>query len=104
MIPRTLIALAIAGGFAVTAQAGGNKLDKNASAAASSGATASSPSFQSLDRNHDGFLSSAELKGSALEKNWQKLDKNRDGKLSQAEYNAASGNAASGGTKQKSKY
>ena len=101
MRSRTLIALAIAAGFAVTAQAGGDKsssaTDKNSGASAAAGASSANPTFQSLDKNRDGFLSRAELKGSPHEKNWKALDKDRDGKISQAEFAAAS-NSASGGS------
>jgi len=110
MKTRTLIALAVIAGFAATAQAGGDKTsgasDKTSGASASSGASSANPTFQSLDKNHDGSLSQAELKGSPQEKNWKALDKDRDGKISQAEFsaatNSASGSAATGGTKAQS--
>lgn len=111
MRSRTLIALAVIAGFAATAQAGGDKTTgasaKPGSTSASAGASASDPGkmFQSLDKNHDGFLTRAEVKDSPQDKNFSALDKNRDGKLSRDEYAAAAGSsAASGGSKPKSKY
>ena len=107
MRTRTLIALAVIAGFAATAQAGGDKTSgASDKTTASSGASSANPTFQSLDKNHDGSLSQAELKGSPQEKNWKALDKDHDGKLSQAEFsaatNGASGSAATGGTKAQS--
>ena len=59
--------------------------------------------FVALDKNHDGFLTRAEMKGSPQEKDFTALDKNRDGKLTPAELAAApaSGSAASGSSKPK---
>jgi Ca2+-binding EF-hand superfamily protein len=56
--------------------------------------------FQSLDKDRDGFLTRAEVKGSPHDKDFSTLDKNRDGKLSREEHAAApehaSDKAASG--------
>jgi len=121
MRTRTLITLAVIAGFAATAQAGGDKTtgasDKPSSASASAGSSASGNSgaekmFQSLDKDRDGFLTRAEVKGSPHDKDFSTLDKNRDGKLSREEHaaapehasdKAASGASAApaGGSKQK---
>lgn len=102
---RTLIAVAIAGLFAIpfAASAAGNS-----SKAAASGSGASqgksdggaAAMFQRLDKNHDGSLSMAEVKGTPHEKEFKQLDKNHDGKLSKAEHASAPEHqkSAAGGT------
>jgi hypothetical protein len=53
--------------------------------------TASSmPSFESLDTNKDGMISSAEAAGNAtLKAKFATLDTDKDGKLSKSEYSKA---------------
>ena len=96
---KTMIALAVAAGFSMTAYAGG---DKSASASGSSGAE---KMFQALDKNKDGSVSREEAKGTPHDKDFATLDKNNDGKLSRAEHAAAqehaSDKAASGSTSNK---
>jgi Ca2+-binding EF-hand superfamily protein len=108
MKTRTLIALAVIAGFAATAQAGGDKTSgasskPSTSASAGSSASGADKAFQALDKNHDGFVTRAEMKGSPQEKDFTALDKNRDGKLTPAELAAApaSSSAASGSSKPK---
>jgi len=63
---------------------------------APSGATGGSassmkPTFESLDKDHDGSISRSEAAGSAdLVKSFATLDKNRDGKLDRTEFSGAS--------------
>jgi len=53
------------------------------------GATAKHGRFDSLDKNHDGFVSRDEAKdASELDTRFTELDANNDGKLSRDEYNA----------------
>ena len=53
------------------------------------GATAKHGRFDSLDKNHDGFVSRDEAKdASELDTRFSELDANNDGKLSRDEYNA----------------
>lgn len=84
---NTLMAAAVAAAFALPAYAAGDK--------ASSGAGATKPDggaeamFKSLDKNNDGSLTKAEVKGTPHEKDFDKLDKNHDGKLTRAEHAAA---------------
>lgn len=103
---RSLIALAIAAGFALTTQAADK--DKNASAAAGSSNSGAEKMFQALDKNKDGWVSREEAKGTPHDKDFATLDKNNDGKLSRQEHAAAPEHAgekaAAGGTQPKSKY
>jgi hypothetical protein len=119
---RKLIAVSIAAAFVLpfAAQAAGDKAksaDTGASPSASQGASANQGSasqggsasgaagagtFQSLDKNKDGFVSQSEAKGWQHNKQFSTLDKNSDGKLSPEEHAAASdqagGKAATGAT------
>lgn len=58
--------------------------------------------FKSLDKNKDGYLSKAEVKGTPHDKEFSSLDKNHDGKLSRAEHASApehqGKSSAAGGT------
>ena len=45
--------------------------------------------FKALDKNHDGYLTREEVKGTPHDKEFSSLDKNHDGKLSRAEHAAA---------------
>jgi hypothetical protein len=112
---RTLMAIAVAGAFAlpvaalasaandsiVGAQGGGG--DTGASSRqegvnppgpaspgkGAMGATAKHGRFDALDKNHDGFVSRDEAKDAAeLDTRFSELDANNDGKLSRDEYNA----------------
>jgi serine/threonine protein kinase len=47
------------------------------------------PDFDTLDVNHDGYLTPDEVKGTVLEQNFQKLDVNGDGRISREEFNNA---------------
>src|SRR5687767_3148288 len=87
MRSKSLIALAVAAGFAITAQAGDK--DKNASAGAGSSNSGAEKMFQALDKNKDGFMSREEVKGTPHDKDFATLDKNNDGKLSRQEHAAA---------------
>ncbi len=52
-------------------------------------AGSSAPSFQSLDKNHDGQISRDEAKKSSeVRKNFDRADVNKDGKLDAAEFSA----------------
>ena len=97
---KTLMAIAVAGAFAlpvaalasagsdniVVAQAGVNP---PGTASPGTGSSANATRFDSLDKNRDGFISRDEAKD-AMELNtrFSELDKNNDGKLSREEYNA----------------
>jgi EF hand len=70
-----------------------------------SGATAPARSlFDRLDRNRDGYLSSAELASEeARRENWIAVDRDRDGRINRGEFGLAgasptSPSAAAGGT------
>jgi hypothetical protein len=89
-IMKSLIAAVVATALAIPFAA--TAADKAASGAAgASGASATESMFNALDKNHDGFISREEVKGSAGEKDFAALDKNNDGKLSREEHAAASG-------------
>src|SRR5258706_15322075 len=98
---KTLIAVAVAGAFAlpvvaaasaggdniVIAQSGGSGADGTMKQPGT-GATADSR-FERLDKNHDGFISRDEAKDAAeLNTRFSELDTNNDGKLSPEEYGA----------------
>jgi len=98
---KTLIAVAVAGAFAlpvvaaasaggdniVIAQSGGSAADGTMKQPGT-GATADSR-FERLDKNHDGFISRDEAKDAAeLNTRFSELDTNNDGKLSPEEYGA----------------
>jgi hypothetical protein len=89
-----------------------------AAGSAGSGASAASPTaasvspsaaslFERLDRNKDGYLSSAELESDeAKNRNWIAVDRDRDGRISRAEFGLVGGpaiasqpSAATGGTR-----
>ena len=110
---KTLIAVAVAGAFAlpvvaaasaggdniVIAQSGGGAVDGTMKQPGT-GATADSR-FERLDKNHDGFISRDEAKDAAeLNTRFSELDTNNDGKLSPEEYGAlnAGTRGASGAT------
>lgn len=68
-----------------------------------SGATAPERSlFDRLDRNRDGYLSSAELASAEAKRgNWIAVDRDRDGRIGRAEFGlvgASRTSAAAGGT------
>src|SRR5258706_7565319 len=98
---KSLIAVAVAGAFAlpvvaaasaggdniVIAQSGGSGADGTMKQPGT-GATADSR-FERLDKNHDGFISRDEAKDAAeLNTRFSELDTNNDGKLSPEEYGA----------------
>ncbi len=110
---KSLIAVAVAGAFAlpvvaaasaggdniVIAQSGGSGADGTMKQPGT-GATADSR-FERLDKNHDGFISRDEAKDAAeLNTRFSELDTNNDGKLSPEEYGAlyAGTRSASGAT------
>lgn len=105
---KTLIAVAVAGAFAlpaaalasagsdniVVAQSGGAG-DASSSARqpganpSGTGATSNRTRFDQLDKNHDGYISRDEAKDAPeLNTRFSELDQNNDGKLSREEYNA----------------
>src|SRR6267142_2287692 len=98
---KTLIAVAVAGAFAlpvaalasadsdniVVAQAGGG--DAITSAMSGTGASNARMGFDRLDRNRDGFISRDEARdANELKTRFSELDKDNDGKLSREEYDA----------------
>ena len=97
---KTLIAVAVAGAFALPvaalASAGGDNIvvaqasaNPPGTASPGSGATTGSARFDELDKNHDGFISRDEARDAAeLNTRFSELDKNNDGKLSREEYDA----------------
>ena len=90
-----LTALAIAALLAapLPAYAGGDKASSSkgstSSAAGKSSDNGAEAMFKSLDKNKDGNLTMAEVKGTPHEKEFKQLDKNHDGKLSRTEHAAA---------------
>jgi len=99
---KTIIALAVAGAFAmpVAAQtssgtdkpsgtARGTASDKHKSEA---GGTAPG-GFAGIDKNNDGYLSRDEAKDAAWSNRFSELDKDNDGRLSKSEFDALSGAA-----------
>jgi hypothetical protein len=117
---KTLIAVAVAGAFAVPcavlAQGGATSQPQTGrtppgqaaspgsidqrSGAAPTGATATGAAvFQRLDRNSDGFVSRDEAKDAAeLQGRFAELDKNNDGKISEAEMRGMDGERGAAGT------
>ena len=57
-----------------------------ADTATSAGAT--SMSFDSLDKNHDGFLSPSELRNAGKTVEMKKIDTNGDGRIDRSEFSA----------------
>jgi len=109
---RTLMAVAVAGVFAlpaaasagsdnrVVAQAGGGaeRPDTGSSqraAPSAAGAGQRSGNFDRLDRNRDGYISRDEAKDAPeLQTRFSELDTNNDGKLSREEYDALDSGAS----------
>ncbi len=101
---KTLIAVAVAGAFAlpaaalasadsdnvVVAQSGGaGDASSSARQPGGTGATSNRTRFDQLDKNHDGYISRDEAKDAPeLNTRFSELDKNNDGKLSREEYDA----------------
>jgi len=84
---KTLIAVAVAGAFALPVAAAPSASDDRATSSGA-GATADSR-FDQLDRNNDGFISRDEAKDAAeLNTRFTELDKNNDNKLTREEYEA----------------
>lgn len=84
---KTLIAVAVAGAFALPVAAAPSVSDDRATRSGA-GTTADSR-FDQLDRNHDGFISRDEAKDAAeLNTRFTELDQNNDNKLTREEYNA----------------
>src|SRR5262252_727398 len=116
MTLKTLIAAAVAAAFAWPLAAGaqdkpstGASAGSDKSAAkpatsdkASAGATkddgGAEAMFNALDKDKDGYLSRAEVKGTPHDKDFDKLDKNGDGKLSREEHAAAPEHAGKAGS------
>jgi len=100
---KTLIAAAVAAGFALTATAADDKASGAGATKPDGGAEAM---FKALDKNNDGFMSREEVKGTPHDKDFTTLDKNGDGKLSREEHAAApehSGKAGAGASAAESK-
>jgi hypothetical protein len=117
---KTLIAVAVAGAFAVPcavlAQGGATSQPQTGrtppgqaaspgsieqrSGAATSGATSTGAAvFQRLDRNSDGFVSRDEAKDATeLQGRFAELDKNNDGKISEAEMRGMDGERGATGS------
>ena len=93
---KTLVAVAVAAAFVVPllTQAQSDK----ASSGTSAGATApGSPTFESLDKNNDGYISRDEAKDTPYESAFSELDKDGDGNLSPSEHAAAPATGSSAG-------
>jgi hypothetical protein len=88
---KTIIALAIAGAFAmpVAAQTSSGT-DKHKSEA---GGTAPG-GFAGIDKNSDGYISRDEAKDAAWSNRFTELDKDNDGRLSRSEFDALGTTAA----------
>ncbi len=106
MKPGKLIAVAIAtlcaAPLAVYAAGNGSSSSGGTSATGKSSDNGAEAMFEALDKNKDGYLSRAEVKGTPHDKEFDTLDKNHDGKLSRAEHAAApehqGKSSAAGGT------
>jgi hypothetical protein len=99
---KTIIALAVAGAFAIPVAAqtssGTDKPSGTAQGAASdkqkSEAGGTAPGgFAGIDKNNDGYISRDEAKDAAWSNRFSELDKDNDGRLSQSEFDALSGTA-----------
>lgn len=104
---KTLIAVAVAGAFAVpfAAQAsadGDRMILAQSGGQAGSGAPGTSGSLPptditQLDKNNDGYVSREEASGeSALNSRFSELDKDSDGRISRSEWDAMHGSGATG--------
>jgi hypothetical protein len=103
---KTIIALAIAGAFAMPVAAqtssGTDKPSGTAQGAATeapkaeTGATASG-GFAAMDKNNDGYISRDESKDATWENRFSELDKDNDGRLSRSEFDAMQGAAGATG-------
>jgi hypothetical protein len=84
---KTLIAVAVAGAFAVPFAA---LAQGSGGSTTAPSATSDSASWDKLDRNHDGYLSREELKNdAALSGRFGEMDTNNDGRISKSEFEAA---------------
>ena len=52
------------------------------------GPSGAAPSFEALDKNHDGYISRMEAADGGLTRSFTELDKNNDGRLDPAEFAA----------------
>jgi len=112
MTTRTLIAVAVSAAFALPLAA--TAADDKAASGATKPDGGAEAMFKALDKDNDGFMTRAEVKGTPHDKDFSTLDKNGDGKLSREEHAAApehSGKAGAGasaakpdGGKEKPKY
>ena len=94
---KTLIAVAVAGAFALPLATAASAAGDNQPGAISD----SGGRFDQLDKNHDGFVSRDEAKDAVeLKTRFTELDQNNDGKLTRDEYDAlhAGARAAVGAT------
>jgi len=81
------LALVVACGTAMAADTTSGTTSSTPSTTTSTTTTHHHPSFESLDKNKDGFLDSKEVASHAsLKKAFASLDTNKDGKLSKEEY------------------
>ena len=82
--------MALAIGSAYAADTAKEKKDQPAMGKVGKATRSDDSTFAKLDKNHDGYISKAEAKGSAkLAKDFASFDLNNDGKLNRAEYLAA---------------
>ena len=95
MTLKTLMAAAVAAAFALPLAA--TAADDKAASGATKSDGGAEAMFKALDKNHDGFMSREEVKGTPHDKDFAKLDKNGDGKLSREEHAAAPEHAAKAG-------
>lgn len=103
---KTIIALAVAGAFAIPVAAqtssGTDKPSGAAQGAASdkqkSEAGGTAPGgFADIDKNNDGYISRDEAKDATWANRFTELDKDNDGRLSQSEFDAMQGAAGATG-------
>jgi hypothetical protein len=93
----SICAVALAAALATTAaaQTAGSPTPAPAAGAPRTGPTGATPSFEALDKNHDGYISRLEAAEASLPRSFTELDKNNDGRLDRAEFAAQSEKPAS---------
>lgn len=102
---KTVIAIALAGAFAVplAAQASAEAdrmilAQQSGKTDSSAGATDAKGGFAGIDRNNDGYLSRDEAKDATWSNRFTELDKDNDNRLSRTEFEAMQAGTGASGT------